>query len=102
MIRKINRPIWFLLPYVVLFVVFIIIPILIAMGLSFTYFNTIETPDFISLRNYIELITRDEVFMQYVLPNTIKFAFIVGPVGFFMSFLLAWLLAQVPKKPRTI
>ncbi|MBI9009440.1 MAG: sugar ABC transporter permease [Tenericutes bacterium] len=102
MIRKINKPIWFLAPYVVLFVVFIIIPVLIAIGLSFTYFNTIETPDFIGLKNYIELLTRDEVFMQYVLPNTIKFAFIVGPVGYLMSFLLAWLLAQIPHKPRTI
>jgi len=102
MIKKINKPIWFLAPYVILFAVFIIIPVLIAMGLSFTYFNTIETPDFISLRNFVELVTRDEVFMQFVLPNTIKFAFIVGPIGYFMSFLLAWMLAQVPHKPRTI
>jgi multiple sugar transport system permease protein len=102
MIKRINKPIWFVGPYVFLFVVFIIIPVIIAMGLSFTYFNTIETPDFTSLRNYIELITRDEVFMQYVLPNTIKFAFIVGPVGYFLSFILAWMLAQIPKKPRTV
>ncbi len=39
--------------------------------------------------------------MQFVLPNTIKFAFIVGPVGYLMSFLLAWLLSQIPHKPRT-
>ena len=85
-----------------LFVVFIIIPVIIAIGLSFTYFNTIETPEFIGLRNYIELLTRDEVFMQHVLPNTIKFAFIVGPVGYMMSFILAWILAQVPHRSRTI
>ncbi len=102
MLKKINHPAWFLTPYVALFAVFIIIPVLIAMGLSFTYFNTIEMPDFISLKNYIELITRDEVFMQNVLPNTIRFAFIVGPVGYLLSFLLAWMLAQVPHKPRTI
>lgn len=102
MFKKMNSPAWFVTPYVVLFTLFIIIPVLIAIGLSFTYFNTIETPDFIGLKNYIELFTRDEVFMQYVLPNTIKFAFIVGPIGYFMSFLLAWMLAQVPHKPRTI
>lgn len=102
MIRRMNNPAWFLVPYVSLFVVFIIIPVLIAIFLSFTYFNTIETPEFIGLRNYIELLTRDEVFMQYVLPNTIKFAFIVGPVGYMMSFLLAWMLAQIPHRPRTI
>ncbi|XMB72204.1 sugar ABC transporter permease [Mycoplasmatota bacterium WC30] len=102
MIKKINKPIWFLTPYIVLFSVFIIIPVIIAIGLGFTYFNTIETPEWISLKNFIELVTRDEIFMQYVLPNTIKFAFIVGPVGYFMSFMLAWLLAQIPKKPRTV
>jgi len=102
MIKKMNHAAWFVTPYVVLITMFIIIPVLIAIGLSFTYFNTIETPEFIGLRNYIELFTRDEIFMQYVLPNTIKFAFIVGPVGYFMSFLLAWMLAQIPHRPRTI
>ncbi len=102
MIKKINKPGWFLTPYIILFAVFIIIPVIIAIGLSLTYFNTIETPDFIGLKNFIELLTRDEIFMQYVLPNTIKFAFIVGPIGYLMSFLLAWMLAQIPHKPRTI
>ena len=102
MIKKMNHAAWFVTPYVILFAMFIIIPVLIAIGLSFTYFNTIETPVFIGLKNYIELFTRDEIFMQYVLPNTIKFAFIVGPVGYFMSFILAWMLAQIPHRPRTI
>jgi len=102
MIRKMNHPAWFFTPYVVLFAAFIVVPVLMALFLSFTYFNTIETPEIVGLRNYIELLTRDEIFMQYVLPNTIKFAFIVGPVGYFMSFLLAWMLSQIPHRPRTI
>lgn len=102
MIRKMNSPWWFITPYVMLFFTFIIIPVVIAILLSFTYFNTIETPEVIGLRNYIELLTRDEVFMQYVLPNTIKFAFIVGPIGYMLSFLLAWMLAQIPHKARTV
>lgn len=101
MIRKMNHPAWFLMPYVSLFMVFIVVPVAIAIILSFTYFNTIETPEFVGMRNYIELLTRDEVFMQYVLPNTIQFAFIVGPVGYMMSFMLAWMLAQIPHRPRT-
>ena len=102
MIRRMNHPAWFFTPYVVLFTTFIIIPVIIAIVLSFTYFNTIETPTIIGLKNYIELLTRDEVFMQYVLPNTFKFAFIVGPIGYMMSFILAWMLAQVPHKSRTV
>ncbi len=102
MIRRMNHPAWFFGPYLILFLTFIVVPVIMAITLSFTYFNTIETPEFIGLRNYVELLTRDEIFMQYVLPNTIKFAFIVGPVGYLMSFLLAWILAQIPHRVRTL
>lgn len=102
MLRKINRPIWFLIPYWTLFAIFIVLPVLAAVVLSFTYFNAIQTPTYTGITNYIELITIDTVFMQHVLPNTIKFAIIVGPVGYLLSFLLAWLLAQISKVPRTI
>ena len=100
--NKINKPIWFLIPYWTLFAAFVIVPVLAAVYLSFTYFNAIEAPTWRGIKNYIEMITLDAVFMQYVLPNTLKFALIVGPVGYFLSFLLAWMLAQIPKKPRTI
>ena len=52
--------------------------------------------------NYVNLITQDEIFMQYVLPNTITYALIVGPGGYILSFIIAWALAQLPKAPRTI
>lgn len=97
-----RNPYLFLLPYILLFTLFIIIPIIIAIYLSFTNFNTIETPGFVGLLNYINLLTQDEIFMQYVLPNTILFAVIVGPGGYALSFLLAWALAQLTKVPRTI
>ncbi len=98
---KIN-PYLFLLPYVLLFTIIIVIPISLAILLSLTNFNAIQLPKIVGLLNYINLLTRDETFMQYVLPNTIAFALIVGPSAFFLSFLLAWSLAQIPKGPRTI
>lgn len=101
--QKDNRTSYlFLLPYIILFSLFIILPIVIAILLSFTNFNTIEFPDFVGFLNYINLLTQDEIFMQYVLPNTILFAVIVGPGGYILSFLLAWCLAQLTKVPRTI
>lgn len=102
MLKRMNHPAWFIVPYWTLFTVFIIVPVIIAMGLSLTYFNAIQTPNYIAVTNYIELITMDTVFMQNVLPNTIRFALIVGPVGYLLSFLLAWMLAQIPSKPRTV
>lgn len=92
----------FLAPYVLLFVVFIIIPVIMAIALSFTNYNTIQTPDIVGFLNYINLITQDEIFMQYVLPNTIVFAIIVGIGGYMLSFFLAWSLAHLTKVPRTI
>ncbi|WP_231687043.1 carbohydrate ABC transporter permease [Bacillus sp. JCM 19034] len=73
-----------------------------AIYLSFTNFNTIETPSFIGFLNYINLLTQDEIFMQYVLPNTVLFALIVGPGGYLLAFLLAWSLAQITPKMRMI
>ena len=92
----------FLAPYIILFLTFIIIPVAVATFLSFTYFNTIEMPSIIGFKNYISLFTQDEVFMQHVLPNTIKFALVVGPGGYILSFLLAWSLAQITPKARSV
>ena len=101
-LTKMNGPLWFILPYWILFFIFIVIPVIAAVVLSFTYFNAIQTPKYIGITNYIELISIDTVFMQHVLSNTLKFALIVGPLGYVFSFLLAWMLAQIPKLPRTI
>ncbi|MDE5866507.1 MAG: sugar ABC transporter permease [Lachnospiraceae bacterium] len=93
---------YFVLPYAVLFVIFILAPVIMAVILSFTNFNAIQFPSFVGFLNYINLITSDDVFMQYVLPNTVKYALIVGVGGYVLSFLLAWALANLTKVPRTI
>ncbi len=92
----------FLSGYALMFIVFIVVPVLVAFILSFTLFDTIQFPKFIGLKNYVSLLTQDDIFMKYVLPNTIQFAVIVGPGGYVLSFMLAWILAQLPKLPRTI
>ena len=92
----------FIFPYALLFTIFIVIPVVVAVILSFTYFDTIQFPTFIGLRNYITLLTQDDIFMKHVLPNTIEFAVIVGPGGYILAFLLAWMLAQLPRLPRTV
>lgn len=92
----------FLGPYYLLFFLFIVISVIAAIGLSFTYFNTIQFPNWIGLSNYVALLTKDTIFMQYVLPNTMMFVLIVGPGGYLLGFFLAWSLSQLPQKLRTI
>ncbi|WP_026507064.1 carbohydrate ABC transporter permease [Butyrivibrio sp. MC2013] len=98
----INAAVYFLLPYILLFTTFIVIPVIAAIALSFTSYDAVQTPRLVGFLNYINLLTQDEIFMQYVLPNTCIFAFVVGPLGYMLSFLLAWMLAQISKGPRTV
>jgi len=101
--KKKDTSLWlFLGPYYLAFLLFIIIPVIVAITLSFTQFDSIQFPRFIGLQNYVNLLTQDATFMQYVVPNTLIFALIVGPGGYMLSFLMAWMLAQVPHKPRTV
>jgi multiple sugar transport system permease protein len=92
----------FMSGYLILFAAFIVIPVLAGVGMSFTYFNTIQPPRFVGLKNYIDLLTQDLVFMQNVIPNTIQFSIFVGFGGYALAFVLAWLLAQLTRIPRTI
>ncbi|MCI8462420.1 MAG: sugar ABC transporter permease [Acetatifactor sp.] len=94
---------WVLLsPFLVCFVLFMILPLICGIFLSFTQYDTIQAPQFVGLKNYLTIFTRDREFMQHVLPNTIVYALIVGPGGYILSFFLAWLLSQLTKWPRTI
>ena len=92
----------FLFPFILLFLLFIIIPIGAAAFLSFTDFNTVQMPNLIGIKNYVNLFTSDTVFMQKVLPNTIIYAVFVGIGGYVLSFFLAWSLSQVTRRARTI
>jgi multiple sugar transport system permease protein len=89
-------------PYAILFSLFIIIPVAVAMGMSFTYYNTIEPPRFIGLKNYTTMLPTDPVFMQFVLPKTVLFGLIAGVGGYILSFFMAWTIAQLPRGPRTV
>ena len=91
-----------LLPYALLFSLFILIPVAAAMGLSFTFFDTVQMPHFIGLRNYISIFTADPEFFRYILPQTLQFMIVAGLGGYVLSFFLAWTIAQIPKGPRMV
>ena len=45
----------FIAPFCILFTLFYLVPVIISIGLSFTYYNVLETPNFIGWQNYINL-----------------------------------------------
>ena len=100
--RDLLTTIVLLLPYATLFSIFIAIPVAVAVGLSLTSFNGVSSAKFVGFNNYVTLLTQDNVFLKYVVPNTLKYALIVGPIGYILSFLVAWMLAQIQKGPRTV
>lgn len=102
--REHNNPSGYLFaaPYALIFLVFILVPVVLAVVLSFTNFNAIQWPSWVGFLNYITLLTSDEIFMQYVLPNTVVYAVVVGIGGYILSFLLAWLLCNLTKGVRTV
>lgn len=87
----------FLLPFLILYTLFTIIPILMAVFTSFTSYSVLESPVFIGLTNYKLLIFDDEIFLM-ALKNTLIFAVVVGPAGFILSFFLAWIINNLRGK----
>ena len=53
----------FLLPYFILFTVFYILPVVMSIFYSFTYYNVLEPAKFIGFENYIDLLLADDVFL---------------------------------------
>ena len=86
----------FLAPFLILFITFTMIPIAVAMGLSLTNYNLVQTPEFVGLTNYRNLILEDDVFLKS-LSNTILFAILTGPTGYLASFMMAWLITLMNK-----
>ena len=91
----------FLAPYAILFFVFYILPICTSIFYSFTSYNMLEKPVFLGLRNYINLILQDEVFLTAV-KNTFVIAIITGPIGYILSFLFAWFINELPKWVKAV
>ena len=87
----------FILPYCLLFTVFILAPVIVSITLSFTYFNVLETPRFVGWQNYVDLFFADEVFLTTV-KNTFLFAVITGPIGYFMALFIAWMINDIRNK----
>jgi len=88
-------------PFLVIFLAFTVLPVLISMCLSFTYFNVLEMPEFIGLRNYYKLFLNDPLFTK-AFATTLVLAVITGPVGYILSLFLAWALNEFPPKIRAV
>lgn len=89
------------LPFYSLFFIFTVLPVLLSIILSFTYFNILEFPKWVGFTNYINLFLNDDIFI-ISLKNTLVFAVVTGPISYLASFVFAWLINELPRRIRTI
>lgn len=88
-------------PFVVLFLLVMVIPVAASVVLSFFRYDMINTPKFIGLDNYYRMFIEDGVFLIAV-KNTLKLAVVTGPIGFMLSFVLAWMINDLKPAKRTV
>ena len=91
----------FLAPYAIIFTMFFVMPVVISIFFSFTYYNILEAPRFIGLHNYISLFLEDDIFLISI-KNTFMIAILTGPLGYIGSFLFAWLINELPRWVRSV
>lgn len=98
---KKTQAILMMSPFLLLFILFTILPVASSMVLSFFNYDMISKPSFIGFNNYLRMFASDEIFM-IVLKNTILFAIVTGPLGFILAFVLAWFINEFSPKVRTL
>jgi len=99
---KNNKTAYFMVaPFLLLFIIFTVLPVVLSMILSLTNFNMLEMPDIVRIDNYLRLFLDDEIFIL-ACQNTLVFASITGPVSYLLALLVAWFINELPPKVRAV
>ena len=97
-----NRTLYIMmLPFLIFFLTFSVYPVLQAMFYSFTDYNVLEPAEFIGVLNYKKLLLEDTIFIKAI-SNTFVIAVFVGPLGYALSYMLAWMINELPHWLGTI
>ena len=83
-----------LLPFMIFFILFTVVPVLMSLPMGFTNFNMIQAPKWVGLSNFYTLFLNDDVFL-IAIRNTLIFAIFTGPFSYILSFLIAWLINEM-------
>lgn len=90
-----------MLPYMVFFFIFTILPVIVALFLSFTEYDMVQTPIWIGIENYLRMFLNDEYFIVAI-KNTLIFAIILGPLSYIACFMIAWMINELKPVLRAI
>ena len=99
---KNNKTAYFMLaPFLLLFIIFTVLPVVLSIFLSLTDFNMLQMPHFLGIDNYMRLFLDDEIFILAI-QNTLIFAAITGPVSYILALLVAWFINELSPRIRAI
>ena len=99
---KNNKTAYFMLaPFLLLFIIFTVLPVVLSIFLSLTDFNMLQMPHWLGIKNYMRLFLDDEIFILAI-QNTLIFAAITGPVSYILALLVAWFINELPPKIRAV
>lgn len=90
-----------LFPFMLFFFLFTVYPVIASVVISFTEYNVLEAPRFVGLANYQRLFLEDDIFKK-ALGNTIVFALITGPLGYFISFFASWVINELNRFAKAL
>ena len=87
----------FMLPFLVLFILFSVIPVLTSIRYCFTYYDMVRPAEWTGLENYRYMFLEDDIFAT-AFANTFKLAVLTGPTGYILSFFFAWVINNLKYK----
>lgn len=90
--KEISSAYLFLLPVLLLLLLFYIIPTIMAFFVSMTDYSMLESPVWLGVGNYIKII-HDPVFLKSIV-NTVLYSLIYIPGNIVLAFILALMLLQ--------
>ncbi len=88
------------LPFLILFFIMTVLPVLASLVLSFCSYDTLSSPRWAGLDNFLRMFVTDDMFST-VATNTIVFAVITAPAGFLLSYVLAWFINEFNPSVRS-
>ena len=106
--KTLRRRVWekrtayiMIAPFTLIFLTFTLVPVVIAMFFSFTYYNILQPPQWVGWVNYVKLFFNDEIFLTAV-KNTLIFAAVTGPVSYGLCFIVAWFVNELTPRVRAL
>lgn len=98
--RDAKKAFLFLLPLSIVFFVFLVLPIFIAIGISFTEYDILSSPSFVGFQNFLKIFRTKRVLGIFL--TTFKLSIILVVLHGSIGLLLALLVNSVSKKIQNV